>query len=212
MKKLVLSLALPLALFANSCKNCENVAGPDLMHFGSGFLLNTLKDGLSNPNPAFLAMNIAGEFLNQAEELSGKCGCAAGTEIVDRQACNWKIYSLDEGFRPLDVLKNLDIDKSNLLACARDMTDLNYDFEKGNSFLLSNILDFTEIVSERNEDNNDKEEGNEPRGPRTASEIFEYEKAKYGNNFKYQIIHIDMDGNVFNVDEATGKMTALAVN
>jgi len=194
MKKKLILLALPTVMLFHSCSECS-VTKSDLIHVGTSFAMNVL----TSPNPAYTTISIAGEFLNAAESIAGKCSCATGTEEAGAQDCNWKIYSSDDGINVKELLTDQNIQKSNLIACASDMSGINFDFLNGGYYVISNVLDFLNDVDERVENNNTLESG--AKKPRTAKEIFEYEKNKYGNNFKYQVIYIDMDGHIYDVDQ-----------
>lgn len=95
----------------------------------------------------------------------------------------------------------------HLLACVEDYTGIECEFVRSGYYILTNVLDFLDAVPERREDNNSLAIG-QNKGPRTAQEIFNYEKEKYGNNFKYKVIYVDVDNSVYELDENGNQVVA----
>lgn len=195
MKKTLLLLAIPFALYLGSCQNCGPVTKADLMHIGTEFAMSAFDSG----NPATLGFNIAGDFLNAAEVLTGKCACATTTVEANSQSVDWKVYTSDDGgASPADLLLNESVPKSNLIACAEDKTGIKCEFLKSGYYIVTNVLDFLDNVDERIETNNSL---TGKSNFKSAKELYEYEKAKYGANFKSQVIYIDVDNTAYEVDE-----------
>jgi len=202
MKKIVLSLALPLAILLNSCSNCKDISLAELMHNSAGFAFTAL----ANPDPTSLTVKIGGEFLNQAVKYAGSCACSESTESVEAQTGRFKIYDTDDNNDPQNLLNSDDKRTGKLDACQIANSDITQILQQGVTYLISFVLDSQFEVEERDEDNNGLE-GLSSRA-RTAKEDFEMDKLKYGNNMKYQIVHYSTDGNLYNVNE-DGSMTKI---
>lgn len=193
MKKLVLSLALPVALIFNSCKDC-NMEMPDLTHMGSEFAYSLLSG--QDPTSPEMLVKIGGEFLNEAIEAGESCACSNGTEAVERQSGRFQINEVS-GDIIGDILKSELDETGRIEACDSELSEITFTMLKGASYLISFVLDATVVVDERNESNNDLDEGYSR--PASPQEKFEQDKKKYGNNFKYQIVHLDENGVLYKV-------------
>lgn len=192
--------ALSLCLSLQSCSNCGPMSKADLMHAVSSFDLAPI---VGSGSGAGAMLGIASSFLNVAESVSKRCDCNETTVSADNQAVKWRVQHSNDGKVPSgeQTLVDENESKSSLEACVNEKCSTKAGGFLNNSFyIITNILDFLTNVDERNEGNNNQS-GLKNTPVMSAAELFKYEKAFYGNNFKSEVIYIDNDYGVYRVDE-----------
>jgi len=209
--------SLGLGATLQSCSSCGDQSKPDLMHAVSQFDFKSLGQssggsGGSGGAGAIvgLAFQIGSKFLNVAESQSKKCDCNETTEDAGDQMLNWRVEETNSAGQILSgvsALLNGNEPKKQLEACVEEDCGAKAEGLQNNKFYrVTNILDHLLNVFERNEGNNNQV-GKKNAMAKTPQQVWEEEKAFYGNNFKSELIYIDNNSRLHRVDEKTGEKT-----
>lgn len=136
---------------------------------------------------------MANDFTNSAADVAIKqtCNCSNTIEEAKSQNSHWNVYYSANDPSPTNWGQpqvSTGVDKAPLKPCEDDNTFCDVQFLASGYYLVENILDFTNNVTERNENNN-TEYGQHKTdlmdNPFMAN-------ASYGNNRNYKVMHIEL--------------------
>ncbi len=182
-------LAITLTSISGCSGCCEISVLADLVSkLALGLTSTFLQD---NGNSQIFRM--ANDFTNSATDVAIKqnCSCANTIEEAKSHNSHWNVYYNQNNPSPGNWGQPqliTGVDKSPLKPCEDDNTFLDVEFLASGYYLVENILDFTENVTER-EENNNKEYGSHKTD--VMDNPFEA-NSRFGNNLSYKVMHIEL--------------------
>ncbi len=136
---------------------------------------------------------MSNEFENSAADVAIKQNCKCSNTIEEAKSNNshWNVYYSANDPNPTNWGQpqlSTGVDKSSLKPCEDDNTFCDVQFLASGYYLVENILDFTQQVTERNENNN-IEYGSHKTD--VMDNPFEA-NAGFGNNRNFKVMHIEL--------------------
>lgn len=136
---------------------------------------------------------MANEFTNSATDVAIKQNCKCSNTIEEAKSNNshWNVYYSANDPSPANWGQpqiSTGVDKAPLEPCQDDNTFCDVQFLASGYYLVENILDFTNQVKERDENNN-TEYGSHKTD--VMDNPFEA-NASFGNNRSYKVMHIEL--------------------